>query len=107
MCIDSVYSCVCTLDLCVILCLVLLAFDGQLHSVPRQMDFLPAWILDGKKRYYKKGERQKLAVPIMSVSDPLICLDMCHLKGVFSEGVNAFRKELAVVVKTITSLQLH
>lgn len=39
----------CTLDLCVVLCLVLLVFDGQLHSIPRQIDFLSTWILEGKE----------------------------------------------------------
>lgn len=45
-CIDV---CVCTLNLRVILRLVLLAFDSQLHSVAGQIHFLRPWILEGKK----------------------------------------------------------
>lgn len=44
-CIDV---CVCTLNLRVILRLVLLAFDSQLHSVAGQIHFLRPWILEGK-----------------------------------------------------------
>lgn len=36
---------VCTLDLCVILCLVFLALDGQLNTIARQVHFPGTWFL--------------------------------------------------------------
>lgn len=38
-------ACVYTLDLCVILCLVFLALNGQLHAIARQVHFPGAWFL--------------------------------------------------------------
>lgn len=47
--IDSKFSCacvrVCTLDLCVILCLVFLALDGQLNTIARQVHLPGTWFL--------------------------------------------------------------
>lgn len=44
--------CVGTLDLRVILRLVLLVLDSELHSVAGQKHFLWLWILQGKERYF-------------------------------------------------------
>jgi len=49
-----------TLDLCVVLCLVLLVFDSQFHSVPRQIHFLSAWFLEGNEEtLQEKCRREK------------------------------------------------
>lgn len=49
--------CFCTLDLRVVLCLVLLAFDGQLYSIARQIHFLCTWFLEGKEEALYKDEK--------------------------------------------------
>jgi len=79
--------CVCTLDLCVVLCLVLLVLDGQLHSVPRQIDFLFTWILEGKEEAVKKDGGEVVRFFVTGVSDASRRLGAALL--FFSEEINA------------------
>lgn len=67
--IAHVLVCVCTLHLCVILCLVLLAFDGQLHSIARKIHSLCTWFLEEKEEALYNDEKLSDSLTVLKLSN--------------------------------------